>query len=109
MKTYTEDDLYAMSTQVYCLSCGTETDLIELDLTLDTEDDMDEAYERVACCQDPALEARIISENPLFDSEEANADALIAANPRLGRYHDVYQYHPGEDLLIQVNQESEDE
>ena len=105
---YTEDQLWAMSTHVHCLTCGSETELDYLDLKFENEDDLDQAYDAVECCNDPALEAQIVSSKPLFDSDEANADAHIAANPRLGLYQDVYQYHPGEDLLNQLSEADDD-
>lgn len=97
-----EQELWSQATHVHCLNCGEHTELDYIDVTLDSEDDLDEAYDAVECCDNPALEAEIHSDKPLFANDEANDDARIRSNPVLGIYADKYQYHVGEDLMEQL-------
>lgn len=99
MTQLSEEEVWAKVNHVHCFMCDQMT---AIDFTMHDEGDLDDAYDTIECCDDPSFEAVILSDEPLFDNEEANDDARIQENRALGIMHDQYQYHVGEDLLILV-------
>lgn len=111
----TLDELYAKATHIRCAMCSTSTrnDEGRITFLVESEADLDDAYDDMDCCDDPVLEAEIVSERPMFPphdpDSEANQDAYVAANPRLGLYSDSWHYLIGDDLLDVINGRANDD
>lgn len=99
----TEESLWKQVTHLHCHNCNTRTEVDFLGFDLESQDDLDDAYDEVECCDDPILEAEIHSDEPLFDNDEVNDDFVIKANPRLGIESNRYEYTVDEDLLNRLN------
>jgi hypothetical protein len=102
----TEHEVWQKATHARCFMCNQKIEL-EGVMTVDDEGDIDELYDLIECCDDPSYELLIISDKPIFQSEEANDDAKISENPALGIYADEYHYTIGEDLMLAVTKDDE--
>jgi hypothetical protein len=99
-----EADLYGMITHVMCLTCGARHEVKSHGIDFKNEDDVQDesTYELFDCCADPTFIGIIFSSSPVFQDEDVNDDALIAANPGLGIRQDVWKYEVTDDLIDQL-------
>lgn len=105
------DDLFAMATHLQCAMCQHQfpnDGQHDVGFKVESEEDLEDVYDEVSCCDDPLYDAHITSDKPLFPPEDpesdVNLDAYVANNPRLGIYGDQWHYRVGEDLLEQIGE-----
>lgn len=101
-----ETAVWKHATHIRCVMCShrfkNDGDH-DLDFKVESEADLDDAYDDVLCCGDQFLQAEIVSEKPLYPEDdresEVNQDAFVAYNPGAGIYGDQWHYTVNEDLI----------
>src|SRR4029079_494894 len=69
----TATDIWEKATHVHCMVCDYH---MELPVHLDSEGDIDDLYDELECCDDPAFEVVIVSDIPLGIDKVDDADFL---------------------------------
>lgn len=99
-----EAELFSKTTHISCVMCKTVMPVKQVGFTPASKDEVEDAYELTSCCDDPVLEALIISDVPLF----ADGDKAAPINDDYWNYGtDRYEYTLNDDFINEVEMEED--